>query len=196
MARGPNVIVIGGPNGAGKTTSAPTLLRNALDVKEFVNADPIAQGLSGLDPDAAAIAAGRVMLARLRELAHRRVDFAFESTLASRSFAPWLRRLREDGYSVHVLFLWLPSAEMAVARVRERVRLGGHDVPESTVRRRFERGLGNFFSLYRPLADSWAIYDNLETGAPRLIAKGGLGASDEVLDADTWKLILAEAGAA
>ena len=153
----PLVIVIAGPNGAGKSTTAPSLLRDTLQVSEFVNADTIAGGLSAFRPDSVAIAAGRAMLERIRQLAEARAEFAFETTLASRSFAPWLARLKRNGYHVHVLFLWLESADLAVNRVTARVRLGGHDVPEGTVRRRYTRGLRNLFGLYLPLADSWHV---------------------------------------
>lgn len=181
-------MILGGPNGAGKSTAAPFLLRDALAVTEFVNADTIARGLSGFDPDAAAIAAGRVMLARLDELERSRIDFAFESTLASRSFAPRIERLRSSGYGVRVVFLWLPSAEMAVARVRERVRRGGHDVPVATIRRRFGRGLRNFFDLYAPLGDSWRLYDGSKT-RPRLVAQATRSGPPEISDEATWKAV-------
>ena len=114
---------------------------------EFVNADLIAQGLAGFDPERAALPAGRVMLQRIRELAKQRVSFAFETTLASRSFARWLAELVRTGYQFHLVFLWLPSADFAVDRVADRVRLGGHSVPEATVRRRYAAGLRNFFGL-------------------------------------------------
>src|SRR5438093_12249381 len=133
----PLVIAIAGPNRAGKSTTAPSLLRDALRVSEFVNADAIAGGLSAFRPESVAIPAGRVMLERIRQLAKARADFAFETTLASRSIAPWLKRLKRGGYRVHILFLWLESADLAVNRVTARVRLGGHDVPEVTVRRRY-----------------------------------------------------------
>ena len=113
----PCVVILAGPNGAGKSTAAPELLQGELAVTEFVNADVIARGLSAFDPDRAAIAAGRVMLTRLDELARQRESFAFETTLASRSFAPWLRDLRASGYAVHLFFLWLSSADLAVQRV-------------------------------------------------------------------------------
>jgi predicted ABC-type ATPase len=137
------VVIVAGANGLGKSTSAPPLLRDALEVTEFVNADTIAAGLSAFRPQSVAVAAGRIMLARMRSLAIARENFAFETTLASRSFAPWLRRLREDGYRVHILFLWLRNEELAVRRVAERVRAGGHDVPEDVVRR-YRAGLRNF----------------------------------------------------
>lgn len=171
-AKPPVVVVLAGPNGAGKSTTAPTLLKGALGVTEFVNPDVIAQGLSAFAPERTAMPAGRIMLRRIHELAGRRENFAFETTLASRSFAPWLAQLRARGYRVHFLFLWLPSADMAVARVKDRVRLGGHNVPEDQVRRRYQAGLRNFFRLYQPLATSWRLYDNSGSPPPRLIARG------------------------
>lgn len=171
-ARISSVIVLAGPNGAGKTTAAPSLLRGALGVTEFVNADTIAQGLAGFDPERAAIPAGRVMLQRLAELASQRASFAFETTLASRSFAPWLRRLLQQDYKFHLVFLWLPSADFAVDRVADRVRLGGHDVPETTIRRRYQAGLRNFFELYQPLATTWRMYDSSQPHGMALIAAG------------------------
>ena len=193
-AHHPWVVVFGGPNGAGKSTAAPTILRDVLAMTEFVNADVIAAGLSGLDPDRAAVAAGRVMLARLRELADQRAAFAFETTLASRSFAPWIDQLRSRGYHFHQIFLWLPAPDAAVARVRQRVALGGHSVPEETIRRRYVRGLRNLFDLYLPLADSWALYDGSGTGGPRLVSRGLRGQPEETVDAGTWRRIRLAAG--
>jgi predicted ABC-type ATPase len=129
-------------------------LKGKLAVTEFVNADVIAQGLSGFNPDAVSFVAGRIMLRRLRELAKERASFAFETTLASRTFAPWLERLVLEGYRFHLVFLWLPSVELALARVADRVRMGGHNVPELTVRRRYHSGLRNFFQIYQPMTTS------------------------------------------
>jgi predicted ABC-type ATPase len=185
----PLAIVIAGPNGAGKSTSAPSLLRDALQVSEFVNADAIAGGLSAFRPDSVAIPAGRAMLERMRYLAKARADFAFETTLASRSFAPWLARMKRHGYYVHMLFLWLESADLAMDRVAARVRVGGHDVSEATVRRRYERGLGNFFRLYLPLVDSWQMFDNSRAGRPRLVASGRGGRAPEVANPSLWRRI-------
>ena len=166
----PHVIVISGPNGAGKSTAAPTLLDEALQVSNFVNADTIAQGLSAFAPETAAIQAGRTMLTRIRYLASQRENFAFETTLASRTFAPWLAKLKAEGYLFHLIFLLLDNADLAVSRVEERVRMGGHFVPEETVRRRYVSGLKNFFILYKKLADSWQMYDNSRMGSFDLIA--------------------------
>ncbi len=182
----PSIVVVAGPNGAGKTTAAPALLRDALGVTEFVNADAIAQGLSAFNPERVAITAARLMLARLDELASRRATFAFETTLASRTFYPWLADLVAGGYRFHLLFLWLPSPDFAVARVADRVRRGGHGVPEAVVRRRYEAGLRNFFMLYQSLATSWRMYDNSRVSAPRLLAVGGRGTATEIAGEPTW----------
>jgi len=191
---GLSLVVLAGPNGAGKSTAAPALLKGVLGVKEFVNADVIARGLSAFDAEGAAFAAGRVMLARLREVARQRVSFAFETTMASRSFAPWISGLVDTDYAFHLVFLWLPSAEFAIARVAERVRMGGHDVPADTVRRRYRAGLRNFFALYRPLAATWRVYDNSGAPPPRLIAAGQGADATRVPDRRTWEAIEREYG--
>jgi len=158
--RQPLVVIIGGPNGAGKTTISREVLANTLGITEFVNADTIAAGLSGFNPEGAAFAAGRVMLNRMRELAATRTNFSFESTLSSRTFAPWLRSLHASGWEIHVLYVSLKSPSLAVARVRDRVRRGGHGVDALIIRRRFHRSVHNLFNLYLPLAHNWRIYDN------------------------------------
>ena len=129
------------------------------------------------------------MLLRLAELAAARTSFGFETTLATRSFAPWLAGLRESGYKVHLVFLWLPSAEAAVARVAERMRNGGHDVPESTIRRRYDAGLKNFLRLYMPLADTWQLADNSVAWLPHRIALGGNDGPAYVYDPVIWQAI-------
>src|SRR5712691_7874609 len=174
------VVVLGGPNGAGKSTAAPRLLRGSLRVSEFVNADTLAQGLSAFRPEDAALQAGRIMLARLDYLESQRRSFAFESTLSSHALARRLARLKEHAYSVHIVYLWLPTVDLALARVAERVRAGGHDVPDDAVRRRFARGRHNFFTLYRPLADTWRLYDASSITGPLLIATGGAGRSTKI----------------
>lgn len=191
---GPRVIVLAGPNGAGKSTSAARLLRGALGVDEFVNADVIARGLSAFAPERVALAAGRIMIRRLQELAAVRAGFAFETTLASRTFAPWLAELKAGGYQVHLVFLWLPSAEIAIVRVAERVRAGGHDVPEATIRRRYHAGWANFGELYQPLADSWQVIDNSVMRTPRLIAAGQGRRTKVVRQQSLWDLIRPQAG--
>ena len=183
----PQVIVIAGPNGAGKTTLAPFLLRDTLRVLEYVYADPIALGLSGFDPGSVAFQAGRVMLNRLHDLATQSKTFAFESTLAAKSYASWIEKLRNDGYEFHLVFLWLRSADLAVQRVRERVRAGGHDVKEAVVRRRYRGGLRNFWKFYQPLADRWAVYDNSGSSLPVMLAQGARTEADTVVHADSWR---------
>jgi predicted ABC-type ATPase len=184
-AKRPSLVVIAGPNGAGKSTLAPLLLQEALAVTEFVNADVIARGLSAFAPEQVAMAAGRLMLARLRELAGQRVSFAFESTLASRSFAPWIRQLLQAGYQFHLVFLWLPSAALAVQRDASRVRMGGHAVPADVVRRRYHAGLHNFFQMYLPLATTWRIYDSSRGRMPELVAVGN-EATTVIYDEALW----------
>jgi predicted ABC-type ATPase len=188
--RSPFVVVVAGPNGAGKTTTAPRLLRGALAVSEYVNADPIALGLSYMRPETVSVASGRLMLARVRALAEEREDFAFETTLASLTFARWLRELRAAGHRTHLVFLSLPSADLAVARVAERVKDEGHDVPEQTIRRRFTTGLNNFFGLYRSVVDSWQLYDNSSDGGPRILAVGQHGARDVFFHDQAWNNLL------
>ena len=183
----PGVVVLGGPNGAGKSTAAPRLLRGSLRVEEFVNADTLAQGLSAFRPQEVALEAGRITLARLDSLESQRKSFAFESTLASHALVRRLRRLKQRGYSVHVVYLWLPTVDLALARVAERVRTGGHDVPAETVRRRFDRGRRNFFTLYRPLADTWRLYDASAITGPRLAATGGQEEPTQLRDPRTWR---------
>jgi predicted ABC-type ATPase len=185
----PNVVIIAGPNGAGKSTTAPLILRGALGVREFVNADDIARGLSAFNVEGAAIAAGRIMLGRVRDLARQRVNFAFETTLSSRTFAPWLQELKDGGYALHLVFLWLPSADVAAARVADRVRSGGHSIPLETIRRRYHGGVRNFFGLYRPISTTWVMYDSSHP-APRLIAEGEHGRPPGVRDPWLWSTIV------
>jgi len=184
----PDIFVIGGPNGAGKSTTAREMLPAFVGCVEFVNADQIAQGLSAFRPESVAFSAGRAMLNRLNELARQRIDFAFETTLASRSFAPWLRRRRQDGFGVNLIFLWLPSFELAIARVHGRVMAGGHNIPEKDIQRRYERGIRNFIELYQPMADTWEVYDNAGL-KPVLMAFGGHDRPTTILDGESWECI-------
>ncbi len=186
---GPQVIVIAGPNGAGKTSSAPDLLRDTVGIDAFVNADVIAEGLSGFRPEDSAVEAGRILLARLRELAERHANFAFESTLSGRTLHTFLRRLAGAGYECHIFYLWLPTADLAVARVRRRVQAGGHDVSEVVIRRRFRKSLVNFDRLYRPAVTTWRLYDGSTVVGPRLIAYGTAGRQPTVVDAERWALV-------
>jgi predicted ABC-type ATPase len=184
----PNVIVIAGPNGAGKSTLAPALLRDTFGILEFVNADTIAEGLSAFAPEDASFDAGRVMLGRLHDLAADGEDFAFETTLASRFYATWLRELQSSGYRVNLVFLWLDDVELAVERVRARVRAGGHDIPEATIRRRHDRGLRNLFGLYLPVANSWRVFD-ASLKIPKEIARFSKAEGETIFDEELWKKI-------
>jgi len=188
------IVIVAGPNGAGKSTSAPHLLAGLMGVSEFVNADTIAAGLSAFKPENAAIAAGRIMLARLKTLAERKVDFAFETTLASKAFKPWLEGLiANHQYHFHLVYLWLPTPELAVARVKSRVAMGGHHVPEETIKRRYDRGLVNFFKLYRPLSKSWRFYNAAEANV-RLIASKSLNSPETVHEPKLWEEIVERYG--
>jgi predicted ABC-type ATPase len=183
----PAVVVLGGPNGAGKSTCAPRLLRGALAVDEFVNADTLAQGLSAFRPADVAVEAGRLTLSRLDALEAQHKRFAFEATLASHGLVRRLARLKDGGYTVHVVFLWLPTVDLALARVAERVRVGGHDVPADAVRRRFVRGRHNFFTRYRGVADTWRLYDASPVTGPRLVAAGTRGMPTRIRDQRRWR---------
>lgn len=152
--------IIAGPNGVGKTTFANTFLPKYADCRNFINADLIAQGMSPFSPEAAAVRAGRLMLSEIRFFARRRDTFAFETTLSGRSYLRLIRRLKKQGYKVHFFFLAVKDVDVALSRVRDRVLKGGHDVPEAVIRRRFRRSIRNFLGEYRPLADSWYLFDN------------------------------------
>lgn len=181
----PQVIIIAGPNGAGKSTLAPLLLKDTLTVMEYVNSDTIALGLSAFQPEAAAFEAGRVTLKRLRNLAKQHHHFSFETTLATRSYAPWIQGLSQEGFKLHLIFLWLRTPELAIQRVKERVRLGGHNIPETIIHRRYQRGIKNFFTLYSPIVESWGIYDN-SSNSPGLIATAYQNGDPVVLQNDLW----------
>lgn len=187
----PQVAVLGGINGAGKTTASQRILREALRIPLFTNADTIARGLNAFDPESEAVKAGRVMLEHLHELAAARRSFAFETTLAARTYAGWLGELKRDGYVVHLFYYWLRSPEMAITRVADRVRAGGHHVPDDTIRRRYSRSVRNFLELYRPVVTTWQVYDN-SNGGSRLIAFNN-SYFDTVLDPDIWGLFIRSA---
>jgi predicted ABC-type ATPase len=169
--RQPRCIVIADPNGAGKTTFARQYLPEDARVVHFVNADLIAIGLSPLQPALAAISAGRLVLREIDRLVESRVDFAFETTLSGLTYVRRLQHLKEAGYRIEIVYLRLRSTQLALRRIAARVRQGGHNVPRSDVFRRFKRGWENFESVYRPLADSWAVYEN-SGRTPRLLERG------------------------
>jgi predicted ABC-type ATPase len=187
---GPSVVVLGGPNGSGKSTAAVRLLHDTLELMEFVNADVIAQGLSAFRPESVAVSAGRIMLQRLDELAESGESFALETTLASRTFAPWIESLKKlRGYRFRLVYIWLQSADLNVSRVASRVKTGGHHVPETTIRRRYYRSIKNLFDLYMPIATTWEVFDNSISGDFQLVATGGEGIATRLYAPDLWSLL-------
>jgi predicted ABC-type ATPase len=180
--------IIAGPNGAGKTTFAKDYLPKFAHCREFLNADLVAAGISPFDPDAAALAAGRTLLARMRELIRQGKDFGFETTLAGRSYRAVLDNMKRKGYRLHLFYLWLPDADLAIARVAHRVKQGGHNIPEIVIRRRFELGARNLVSLYLRLFDSWMLFDNTSM-RPNTIARHVAGET-EVMDDELYRQIV------
>lgn len=155
-----NLYIISGCNGAGKTTASYSVLPDMLNCKEFVNADEIAKGLSPFQPDKVAIEAGRIMLSRIKDLLNQNADFAFETTLATRSYAKFIQEAQAKGYFVTLVYFWLSSPELAVERVKRRVMLGGHNIPEDVIHRRYNAGIHNLGNMYIPICDYWLIIDN------------------------------------
>ncbi len=166
-----HLYIIGGCNGAGKTTSSYSVLPEVLSVKEFVNADEIARGLSPFNPEEMAIEAGRLMLRRINELLLKGWDFAIETTLATRSYAQLIERARSLGYTIHLIYFWLNDIELAEERVANRVRLGGHNIPGEVIRRRYCFGLHNLFNIFIPIVDKWMIVDNSDL-SQEIVAEG------------------------
>ncbi|MDJ0713105.1 MAG: zeta toxin family protein [Prochloraceae cyanobacterium] len=164
-----NLYVIGGANGSGKTTVARRLLPSFSANFEYINADEIAAGLSPFNPESVAILAGRLMLERLEFISSSGVDFAFETTLAARTFVSFLRKCKAKGYTINLIYFWLRSPELAIERVARRVESGGHNIPEEVIRRRYDRGRRNLSKLYLPVCDRWIVYDN-SSSSPELIA--------------------------
>ncbi len=168
MKNSRKVLIIAGPNGAGKTTFATEFLPNEAHCPIFINADLIAAEMNPSRPDLVAVQAGRLMLKMIYDCAEKKEDFAFETTLSGRGFARMIPLWQKEGYLVKLFFLRLPTPEIAIARVRQRVLLGGHDVPEKTIRRRFYSGWRNFQLIYRDMVDDWVVYDS-SGGKPVLI---------------------------
>lgn len=182
-----NIYIIAGCNGAGKTTASFTILPEILNCKEFVNADEIAKGLSPFQPEKVAFEAGRIMLERVEFLLKSNENFAFETTLSTKSYKQKLIQAKKNGFNIKLLFFWLPTIEMAINRVAIRVSEGGHNIPEDVITRRYSRGIQNLFKIYLPLCDSWMIYDN--EADPELIAKGLMDQKAEIFDKNKWLLI-------
>jgi predicted ABC-type ATPase len=154
--------IIAGCNGAGKTTASFTLLPEILNCKEFVNADEIAKGLSPFQPEKVAIEAGRLMLKRIDELISQNVNFAFETTLATKSYKNKIKVAKKNGYHVVLLFFWLRNVELAIERVKQRVADGGHSIEPEVINRRYKNGISNFYEIYLPIVDEMMLFDNSE----------------------------------
>lgn len=185
--------IISGCNGAGKTTASYTLLPEVFQCKEFVNADEIAKGLSPFNPEGVAIDAGKVMIQRITDLLAREETFAIETTLASRSLNNLVTKAQANGYSVKLLFFWLNSTKLAVRRVAQRVKEGGHNIPINVIKRRYAAGIRNLFKIYIPHVDNWLIADN--SSVPRtLVAEGGNGLKTVVYDTKRYNEILKYVG--
>ena len=186
----PNLYIIAGPNGAGKTTASFNLLPDVLHCPNFVNADEIARGLSPFAPETVAFQAGRIMLQRIEELLPQRVDFAIETTLATRSYAQLVHRAHALGYKVHLIFFFLENEEQAIARVAQRVSNGGHNIPEHDIRRRFKRGIYNLINLYMPICDNVHVYNNAH-GDAILVAKYSRSNGEiQIYEQEMWNQLL------
>ncbi|MDR2840311.1 MAG: zeta toxin family protein [Paludibacter sp.] len=183
--------IIAGCNGAGKTTASYTILPEILSCKEFVNADEIARGLSPFQAEKAAIEAGKIMLERIDELLNKRISFAFETTMATKSFSKTITRAHEAGYSVSILFFWLQTVDLAKQRVKKRVEEGGHNIDEDVIERRYTSGIKNLFKIYFPIADTVLIFDNSE-GKHELIFKKTNQDEIAVLNKDKYEQLKTE----
>lgn len=188
-SRKPHLYIIAGPNGAGKTTFARKFLPDYVKCLEFVNVDLIANGLSPFAPDKASLRAGRIMLEQIHFLGNRGVDFGFETTLSGKTYVRLLKDLeKRKGYRIHLFFLWISSVELALERIELRVQHGGHSVPETVVRRRFDKGLYNFLHFYQPIIDSWVMFDN-SGDTPKMIAYEESGKL-KILDPRIYNMLL------
>lgn len=188
MSDGRNMFIICGCNGAGKTTASYTMLPEVLHCNEFVNADEIAKGLSPFNPEKVAIDAGKLMLMRIQDLLGRNISFAFETTLATRSYLRLIKQAQGKGYRVSLIFFWLNTPELAIQRVAQRVREGGHNIPEEVIRRRYDSGIKNLFRIYMPCVDYWILTDNSQ--APRtVVAEGGYRIKTEIYHPELFKTI-------
>lgn len=180
--------IIAGCNGAGKTIASLSFLPGMLGCYEFVNADSIAAGLSPLQPDKVAFEAGRIMLNRVRQLIDQKVDFAFETTLSTRSYSSLINKAKTAGYEVWLLFFWLPTSQMAIERVTSRVKNGGHHIPTDVIIRRYQRGIENLIKIYQPIVDNWFVLNN-SSSDPELIAEGRKNIAIKIYNDEIWETI-------
>lgn len=165
----PKLYIIAGCNGAGKTTASYNILPEILSCREFVNADEIAKGLSPFHPEDMTIQAGKLMIKRVNELIAMKKTFAIETTLATRSYKKLIIRAKSIGYSVCLLYFWLPSPQMAEERVAARVLAGGHNIPKDVIYRRYYPGIKNLFDIFAPIVDYWSLYDNSDILKPIVV---------------------------
>lgn len=184
-----NLYIIAGCNGAGKTTASFTILPEILNCKEFVNADEIARGLSPFQPETVRLEAGKIMLKRINELLDSLEDFAFETTLAPRMYINLIKKAQKGGYSVSLLYFWLSSPELAIERVKNRVRSGGHDVPIDVILRRYKAGIYNFKELYASIVDYWILVDNSKSPF-EIVANADSADKPQVYNTDTYETIM------
>lgn len=185
----PRLYIISGCNGAGKTTASYTLLPEMLECRQYVNSDEFAKGLAPFDPESASIQASRLMLMRIKYLFRRKEDFSIETTLATRTLLKMIKMAQAEGYEVTLMYFWLNSPDLAVARVKARVEAGGHNIPEETVRRRYKVGLAYFFRDYAPLCDRWILADNSQVPF-RVIAEGYKDDVTVIKDEETFRRIV------
>jgi predicted ABC-type ATPase len=169
MSEVPTIYVLAGPNGAGKTTFAHNYLLSEVSCPVFLNADYLAKGLSPLEPELAALRAGKLMLQEFDRLVKERSTFALETTLSGITLAERLRAAQAQGYRLVLYYLWLPSVKLSKERVKLRVSKGGHNIPEQDIERRFARSLENLRTLYLPMADEWSLVKSYTT-PPQYIA--------------------------
>lgn len=181
--------MIAGPNGAGKTTTATSLMSNAPLIYEYINADEIAHGLAPMHPESMSLTASRLMIKRLKELLDASKSFAFETTGAGTNYIKHLKVAKAKDYEVHLMFLWLPSPDLAVKRVAKRVEQGGHHIPEDTIRRRYYAGLKNLIKYYLPISDSALILDNSIAELSKIIASKNLTDGLKIEQPNIWKEI-------
>lgn len=185
----PRLYIISGCNGSGKTTASYSLLPEMLECSEFVNSDEFAKGLSPFNPEKASIQASRYMLMKIRYLLKKRSDFAIETTLATRTLLKTAKMAQDVGYTVTLLYFWLNSPELAVERVKARVEAGGHNIPEDTIRRRYNVGIAYFFNYYAPICERWILADNSQIPF-RVIAEGSRNDAINIRDKETYDKIV------
>lgn len=184
----PNLYIISGCNGSGKTTASYTILPEILECQEFVNADNIAAGLSPFNPSSVAIEAARLMLNRIDELMKEKADFAFETTLSTRSYVSLIKKAQIAGYKISLLYFWLSSPKIAIERVAKRVSKGGHNIPIEVIERRYYRGLNNLYQMYMPICDEWTLIDNMDL-VPEVIAKSD-NFGKAIFNDELWDIII------